>query len=181
MSDASLAPESPMHRLLLIVLLSLVAACNSTEDFTPTEPSPGSTIPTIGGTYSSPTMWRFELVGASAQEVFSCAGSVTIGTQIADSFSGTFLIRDDACGGAFAGTMVNGIFRTDNTVGFELLFADGTLNFLASGVGCTYVSGDRILAGTLVGTRLEAQARTELDCPAPLGRATQTVRIDGNR
>jgi hypothetical protein len=35
--------------------------------------------------------------------------------------------------------------------------------------------------GTLVGMRLEAQARTELDCPAPLGRTIQLVRIDGNR
>ncbi len=181
MSDARLAPEMPMYRLLLIFLLCLGAACNSTEDLTPTDPSPGGTIPTIGGTYSSPTMWSIELAGTGAQETFSCAGSVTVASQIGDSFSGTFLIRDDACGGVFAGTFVNGVLRTDNTVSFELLFADGTLNFLASGVGCTYVSGDRIMNGTLVGTRLEGLARTELDCPAPLGRTSQTVRIGGNR
>lgn len=170
-----------MSRVALFAVLLLAAGCNSTENPTPTEPSPGSTIPTIGGTYSSPAMWRFELTGTGGQEAFSCAGSVTIGTQVADSFSGSFQIRDDACGGLFVGTIVNGVLRVDNTVSFEPLFADGTLNLLASGVGCTYVSGDRIMSGTLVGTRLEAQARTELECPQPLGRTIQIIRIDGNR
>lgn len=170
-----------MPRVVLLAVVLLAAACNSTDDPTPTDPSPGSTIPTIGGTYSSPTMWQFDLTGTGGQEAFTCAGSVTIGTQVADSFSGSFQIRDDACGGLFPGTIVNGVFRPNNTVAFEPLFADGTLNLLASAVGCTYVSGDRIMNGTLVGMRLEAQARTELDCPAPLGRTIQLVRIDGNR
>jgi hypothetical protein len=170
-----------MSRIITFAVLLLAVACNSTENPAPTEPSPGSTIPTIGGTYSSDTMWRFELTGTGDQDTLVCAGSVTIGTQIADSFNGTFQIRDDSCGGLFAGTIVNGVLRTDNTVTFEPLFADGTLNLLASGVGCTYVSGDRVLNGTLIGTRLEAQGRTELDCPQPLGRTIQLVRVDGNR
>ena len=173
-----------MYRLLPIFALAACLACNNSDDFTPTEPSPGSSIPTIGGTYTSPTLWQFTLTTATENETFTCAGTFTIATQVGESFNGTYQIADESCGGRFVGTFVNGVWRPDTTVTFELLFADGTANFLASAFGCTYVSGDRVMNGTLVGTRLEAQARTEVDCPAQalvVGRATQVVRLGGNR
>jgi hypothetical protein len=173
-----------MYRLLPILALAACLACNSGDDFTPTDPSPGSSIPTLGGTYSSPALWSFQLTTPSDTESFTCAGTFTIATQVGESFNGTYQIADDACGGRFAGTFINGVWRVDTTVTFELLFADGTLNFLAGAFGCTYVSGDRVMNGTIVGNRLEAQGRTELDCPATAivaGRASQVVRITGNR
>ena len=173
-----------MYRLLPILALAACLACNSSDDFTPTEPSPGSSIPTLGGTYSSPTLWVFEFTPASGGRTITCAGTFTIATQVGESFNGTYQIADDACGGRFPGTFVNGVWRADTTVTFELLFADGTQNFLASAFGCTYVSGDRVMNGTLVGNHLEAQGRTEVDCPPTAvvsGRATQVVRIAGNR
>jgi hypothetical protein len=173
-----------MNRLLPILALAGCLACNSSDDLTPTDPSPGGSIPTIGGTYTSPTLWQFQLTTATGNEDFSCAGTFTIATQVGESFNGTYQIADESCGGRFVGTFVNGLWRPDTTVTFELLFADGTANFLASAFGCTYVSGDRVMNGTLVGTRLEAQARTEIDCPATAivaGRATQVIRLAGNR
>ena len=174
-----------MYRLLPIFALAACLACNGGDDFTPTEPSPGSSIPTIGGTYSSPTLWQFTVTTATANQTLTCAGTFTIATQVGESFNGTYQIADEACGARFPGTFVNGVWRPDTTVTFELLFADGTANFLASALGCTYVSGDRVMNGTLVGTRLEAQARTEIDCPPQgalvAGRATQVVRLAGNR
>jgi hypothetical protein len=173
-----------MYRLLPILALAACLACNNSDDFTPTDPSPGGSIPTLGGTYSSPTLWTFQLTSASDNESFTCAGTFTIANQVGESFNGTFQIADDACGGRFPGTFINGVWRADTTVTFELLFAEGTQNFLASAFGCTYVSGDRVMNGTLANSRLEAQGRTELDCPANAivaGRATQVVRITGNR
>lgn len=175
-----------LYRLIPILALAAVLACNGNDDFTPTEPSPGGSIPTIGGTYSSPTMWVFQLTTESGfTQNLTCAGSLTIATQIGESFNGTYQIADDACGGRFAGTFVNGVWRPDNTVTFELLFADGTENFLAAGFGCTYVSGDRVMNGTLVSGRLETQARTQLTCNLTgtqlIGPTTQVVRLAGNR
>ena len=125
-------------------------------------------------------MWQFELTAAAGVEAFTCAGSLTIAMQIGDSFSGTYLILDPNCGAQFGGQVANGTLQTDGTVTFELTFASGAANFLAQAFGCTYVSGDRILRGTLIGTRLEVQGRTELDC-VPDGRVTQVVRLAGNR
>jgi hypothetical protein len=173
-----------MYRLLPILALAACLACNGGDDFTPTEPSPGSSIPTLGGTYSSPTLWQFQFTSPTESENFTCAGTFTIATQVGESFNGTFQIADDACGGRFVGTFINGVWRPDTTVTFELLFADGTANFLAAAFGCTYVSGDRVMNGTIASNRLEALGTTEIDCPATAivpGRATQVVRITGNR
>jgi len=173
-----------MYRFLPILALLGCLACNGDDDFIPTEPSPGGSIPTIGGTYTSPTLWQFQLTSTTENESFSCAGTFTIASQVGETFNGTYQIADESCGGRFVGTFVNGLWRPDTTVTFELLFAEGTANFLAAAFGCTYVSGDRVMNGTLVGNQLEAQARTELDCPATAlvaGRATQVVRLVGNR
>jgi hypothetical protein len=173
-----------MYRLLPILALVASLGCNSSDDFTPTEPSPGGSIPSIGGTYTSPTMWQFTLTAPTSTVSLTCAGSLTIATQIGESFNGTYLISDAACG-QFAGTFANGVWRSDNTVTLELQFADGTMNFLAQLFGCTYVSGDRAMNGTLVGRQLDTQARTELDCNLSqsnlIGRTTQVVRLAGNR
>ena len=173
-----------MYRLLSILVLLGSLACNGDDDFIPTEPSPGGSIPTIGGTYSSPTMWRFQLTSATDSDDFTCAGSLTIASQVGESFNGTYQIADEACGGRFAGTFINGVWRPDNTVTFEMQFAEGTANFLTSAFGCTYVSGDRVMNGTLVAGRLEGQTRTELTCNlvgSHVGPTTQVVRVGGNR
>ena len=59
-----------MRRLLCVLALLFVAACDTDEDFNPTPPT-GPSIPTIGGTYSSSTMWQFT---QSPLGVFNCAG-----------------------------------------------------------------------------------------------------------
>jgi hypothetical protein len=169
-----------MRQLVLLPMILLIACTSSNDEFTPTTPSPGTTIPTIGGTYSSPAMWRFELTSAAEQSTLNCAGSLTIGTQIGDSFSGTFLILDNACGAAFSGVVAAGVYRTDGGVTFDLNFAETGTNFVAGAFGCTYASGDRSMTGTLIGTRLQAEARTELDC-VPDGRVTQVMRLAGDR
>jgi hypothetical protein len=169
-----------MRRLLLLPALLLIASCNTNEDPTPTAPSPGNTIPTIGGTYSSPGMWRLELNLPDEQTVFMCAGSLTIGNQVGDNFSGSFLILDPNCGSPFRGDVVNGVYRSDGTVTFELTFSDASTNFITGAFGCAYVSGATAITGTLIDTRLEGEARTELDCGAD-GRASQLIRLGGNR
>ena len=107
-------------------------------------------------------MWRFDL---STGTQFLCAGGLTITTQVGTSFSGTFFISDPSCGsGGFGGSVVNGVLN-GTAVTFELTMAGTDPFFMASVFGCTYVSGDRILTGTLVSNRLEAQARIVMNCP----------------
>jgi hypothetical protein len=120
------------------------------------------------------------LTSAAGVEAFTCAGSLTIATQIGNSFSGTYLILDPNCGAQFGGSVIEGVLRPDGNVTFELTFANGAANFLAQAFGCTYVSGDRIFRGTLIGTRLEVEGRTQLDC-VPEGRVSQFVRLAGDR
>ena len=168
-----------MRRLLLFPALLLLATCTTSEDFTPTTPGPGNTIPTIGGTYSSPTMWHFELALPGEPLLLDCSGSLTISNQIGDDFSGTFVILDDACGAAFPGNVANGVLRADGGVSFELTFSAANINFVTGAFGCTYISGDTLMTGTLVGNRLEAIARTEVDCTGV--RAMQVMRLAGNR
>ena len=149
-----------MRRLFSAVLLLLcVTSCSSDDDFTPTTPS-GPSIPSIGGTYSASPMWRFELTSAAPNVTFLCAGGLTITTQVGTNFSGTFFVSDPNCG-SFGGTVVNGVLN-GTAITFEL--ATPGSDFFVSTFGCTYVSGDRLLTGTLISNRLEAQQRTVMDC-----------------
>ena len=168
-----------MRRLLCLVFLLLVAACSTDEDFTPTPPT-GPSIPTIGGTYSSSMMWRFDLTSAAAPTGFNCAGGVTIANQVGTSFSGTFFINDTNCGN-LTGTVTGGTFDVaTGAVSFELTSAGSDPNFITSAFGCTYVSGDRGVTGTLVGNQMDVRARTVMDC-GPDGLVTLDLQISGTR
>ena len=152
-----------MRRLFSAVLILLsVTSCSSDDDFTPTTPS-GPSIPSIGGTYSASPMWRFDLSGDPGPSQFLCAGGLTVTTQVGTSFSGTFFISDPNCGGGFGGSVVNGVLN-GTAVTFELTQTGADPFFMAAVFGCTYVSGDRVLTGTLVANRLEAQARIVMNC-----------------
>lgn len=169
-----------MRRLLSLLLLPLmaVAACSSDEDFTPTEPS-GPSIPTIGGTYSSDTMWRFELASAAGPQTFSCGGGITIANQLGTTFSGTFFFRDPSCAGV-VGNVENGMLQTDGAVTFDLTVGGANPNFLTAAFGCTFVSGDRGLRGTLRNDQLAAEATTVMDCGTD-GIVTLVLRLSGTR
>ena len=152
-----------MRRLFsAVVILLCVMSCSSDDDFTPTTPS-GPSIPSIGGTYSAPQMWRFDLSSAAGPNLIQCAGGLTVTTQVGTSFSGTFFVSDAGCG-QFGGTVVNGVLN-DTAVTFELTVPGADPNFMTWAFGCTYVSGDRSFTGTLISNRLEAQARTVMNCP----------------
>jgi hypothetical protein len=73
--------------------------------------------------------------------------------------------------------VVNGVLN-DTAVTFELTVPGADPNFMTWAFGCTYVSGDRIVTGTLVSNRLEAQATTVMDCPND-GRVTLQMRVAG--
>jgi hypothetical protein len=165
-----------MYRLLVIPLALGLASCSSTDDFTPTPPG-GPIIPSIGGTYSAPDMWRFELTSESAPINLACDGGVTIGTQVGNDFSGTFFIRDNTCG-TVGGAVTEGVLQTNGAVSFGLTVEGTDSNFLTAAFGCTYVSGDRVVNGTIVGNQLQAEARTVMDC-VPEGRSTLLVRLAG--
>lgn len=167
-----------MYRLLAISLVLGLAACSSNDDFTPTTPG-GPTVPTIGGTYSAPEMWRFELTFPDDQINFICAGGITIATQVGNDFSGTFFIRDSSCGD-LGGTVSDGSLENDGRVSFGLTVPGTDPNFITAAFGCTYVSGDQILNGTLVGNQLTAEARTVMDC-VPEGRGNLLLRLAGSR
>jgi hypothetical protein len=168
-----------MRRLLCLLPVLLVwTGCSTSEDFTPSGPS-GPSIPTIGGTYSSSTMWRFELASAAEQNTFTCAGGVTIATQVGNDFSGTFFIRDANCGD-LGGNVTGGTLQSNGTVAFFLTVPQTDPNFITWAFGCTYVSGDRGVAGTLVGTQLDVQSRTVMDC-GPDGQVTLVMRLSGTR
>lgn len=164
-----------MRRLLCVLALLFVAACDTDEDFNPTPPT-GPSIPTIGGTYSSSTMWQFT---QSPLGVFNCAGGVTITNQIGTSFTGTFFLRDSGCGD-LSGSVTDGTIDTSGAVSFGLATPGTGANFPVSAFGCTYVSGDRVMTGTLIGNQLDVQARTEMDCGAS-GPATLVLRLSGTR
>ena len=169
-----------MRRLISAVLILLcVSSCSSDDDFTPTTPS-GPSIPSIGGTYSGSPMWRFDTTVASNGQnlVRPCVGGLTITTQVGTSFSGTFFISDPNCGG-FGGTVVNGVLN-GTAVTFELTWADPDPFFMASVFDCTYVSGDRVVTGTLVSNRLEAQARLVMNCPAE-GLVNLHLQVGGTK
>lgn len=166
-----------MRRLLLILPLLAAAACSSDDDFTPPV-APGPSIPTIGGTYNSPSMWQFDFTSPEGQQVFSCAGGVTIANQVGTTFSGTFFIADPNCGN-LSGAVASGIFDTTGAISFELTVDGSDPNFLTAAFGCTYVSGDRILSGTLIGTQLDVGARTVMTCTE--GQSTLVVRLSGAR
>ena len=108
-------------------------------------------------------MWRFDLSSDGGPNQFLCAGALTITTQVGTSFSGTFFVADPGCG-QFGGTVVNGVLN-DTAVSFELTVPGADPNFMTWVFGCTFVSGDRVMTGTLVSNRLEAQARIVMNCP----------------
>ena len=152
-----------MRRSFIAVLTLLcVASCSSDDDFTPTTPS-GPSIPSIGGTYSAPQMWRFDLNSSGGPNLIQCAGGLTITSQVGTTFSGTFFVADPGCGN-FGGTVVNGVLN-DTAVTFELTVPGADPNFMTWAFGCTFVSGDRVLTGTLVSNQLAAQARIVMNCP----------------
>lgn len=173
-----------MYRLLVITLVLGLASCSNTDDFTPTTPG-GPIIPSIGGTYRAPDMWRFELTPTGAPINLTCAGGLTIGTQVGNDFSGTWFIADDNCGNA-GGAVTAGTLQTNGAVSFglELQGTDpNLLTALASALvraSCTYVSGDRVVTGTIVGSQLQANSRTSVDC-GTAGPATFVLRLAGGR
>jgi hypothetical protein len=167
-----------MRRLLLLLPLLLFAACSSDEDFTPTTP-PGPSIPTIGGTYNSPTMWQLNRTRPGGPEQFVCAGGITIANQIGTNFSGTYFIADANCAsGVISGSLVGGTLETDGSVSFELTLGSES-PFMSAVFGCTYVSGDRIVNGTIVNNQLTAESRTVMDCSD--GQNTLVMRLSGTR
>ena len=167
-----------MRRLLCVLPLLFLVACDTDENFTPTPPS-GPSIPTIGGTYSSPTMWRFDLTLASTPNGFNCAGGVTITNQVGVSFSGTFFIMDSGCGN-LSGTVTGGTLDpATGAVSFELTSPGPDPNFITAAFGCTFVSGDRVVTGTLIGDQLDVRARTVMDCAE--GQATLDLHLSGTR
>lgn len=164
-----------MRRLCLVLLLIGLPACSNDETFDPVGPS-GPTVPSIGGTFTSANMFHFE---RSDGMVFDCTGALTIGTQIATSFSGTFVINDpERCGG-IGGTVTSGTFSTDGTISFALTSAGAEPVFVASAFGCTYVSGDRLMTGTLTGNDLRAESRTMINCST--GVLSVLARVAGSR
>ena len=163
-----------MRRLCLILLLIGLPACSNDETFDPVGPS-GPTVPSIGGTFTSPNMFHFEV---SDGRVFDCTGALTIGTQIATSFSGTFVISDpERCGG-IGGTVTSGTFATDGTISFALT-RQVPSPCLSLGIHCTYVSGDRLMTGTLTGNDLRAESRTMINCST--GVLSVFARVAGSR
>ena len=126
-------------------------------------------------------MWRFDTTVVSSGEnlVRPCAGGLTITTQVGTSFSGTFFVSDPNCGGGFGGTVVNGVLN-GTAVTFELTWANPDPFFMASVFGCTYVSGDRVVTGTLVSNRLEAQARLVMNC-ADDGLVNLLLQLGGTK
>ena len=164
-----------MRRVCLLLLLIGLPACNSDETFDPVGPS-GPTVPSIGGTFSSPNMYHFEVTDG---RVFDCNGALTIGTQIATSFSGTFVIADQERCGSLGGTVTSGTFSTDGTISFALTSAGTEPVFVASAFGCTYVSGDRLMTGTITATDLRAESRTMVNCST--GLQSVFARVAGSR
>ncbi|HSC28523.1 MAG TPA: hypothetical protein VLD67_14690, partial [Vicinamibacterales bacterium] len=115
-----------MPRYLLLILLAVASsACNESGDFVPTAPG-GPVIPSIGGTYASTTMWHFELTTESGVVTFICAGTLTIGTQVGATFSGTYEVRDSSCG-VFGGTVISGTFAEGGAITFGLTLFDQNL------------------------------------------------------
>ena len=168
-----------MRRLLLLLPLLVFAACSSDEDFTPTTP-PGPSIPTIGGTYSSQTMWRFNLTSPTQQTEFTCNGGLTIANQIGTNFSGTFFISDSNCSGSIiSGSVVGGSLQSDGVVSFELTLPGPESTFMTAAFGCTFVSGDRVVTGTLVNNQLTGESRTVMNCSD--GQNTLVLRLSGTR
>jgi hypothetical protein len=165
-----------MRRLCVLVLTLALPACSSDEGFAPVGPS-GPTIPTIGGSYSSPDLYRFDLSGGTGPTNFICGGVLTIGTQIATSFSGTFVLNDQRCG-SVSGTITAGTYASDGSISFELTVPGTNSNFLTAAFGCTYVSGDRGLTGTLVRNQLNARAETVMNCGTD-GVRTVVTNVSG--
>jgi hypothetical protein len=124
-------------------------------------------------------MWQFDQVrDDGGATTLTCAGGLTIATQLADAFSGTFFVNDPANCGQAGGSVVSGTLRTDGGVTFGLTTNDG--NFLVAAFGCTYVSGDTAMTGAITGTNLRAQSSTRVNCVG-VGEVTVNVRVDGNR
>jgi hypothetical protein len=168
-----------VRRVLMAVPLLVAVACSESESPAPGPPT-GPTIPSIGGTYASSSMWRFEQnrVSGGPQPPLTCAGGLTIANQLGESFSGTFFVSDPACGSA-GGNVVAGTLRSDGTVTFGLTSGDG--NFLTAAFGCTYVSGDTVMTGTLVGNDLQARSSTVMTCPNAGGELTLNVNLAGTK
>jgi hypothetical protein len=124
-------------------------------------------------------MWHFELSSDLGVEVFICAGSLTIGSQLGATFTGTFLIRDQNCG-ELRGTVTSGTLSPTGEVTFALNVSGPDPNLLTAAFGCTYVSGDQVVTGTLIESQLQAESRTVMDCVRG-GRATMFLRLSGGK
>ena len=168
-----------MRRLLLLLPLVLCAACSSDDDLTTPTPPTGS-VPTIGGTYNSPTMWRFDRTLPTGNQQFICSGGITIANQIGTSFSGTFFIADSNCAPqVISGSLINGTLQTDGSVSFELTLPGTEPPFMSAVFGCNYVSGDRVVNGTLANNQLTARTSTDMECQA--GPSTVVMQVSGAR
>jgi hypothetical protein len=160
----------------------LVAACGgSGNSFTPGAPS-GPSIPSIGGVYASSSMWHFDRTRVSDNQFFplTCAGSLTVRNQTGNTFSGSFLIQDDSCG-QVPGSVDGGTLAADGSVSFALGYTGGSnQNFILAAFGCTYVSGDTRLTGSIHSAQLDASSTTLMDCPND-GRVSLNIRASGSR
>jgi hypothetical protein len=109
-------------------------------------------------------------------QVFDCSGAITIASQIATSFTGTFVLTSCA---AIGGTVTSGTFAQDGTISFALTSSGGEPVFIAAAFGCVFLSGDRVLTGTLIGNDLQAEQRAMIGCTT--GNFSVFLRVAGSR
>jgi hypothetical protein len=169
-----------MRRLLPVVvaLLVIVSACGggSSSPTSPTTPS----VPSIAVTYSSSAFWSFRFTHAvTGQSVtFTCPGSATI-QQTGSSFFGSFVMNASSSCDASSGQIRSGQIAAGGAVSFDIFVPGADPNSFTALTGCTVISGDTLIRGSIQGVTLDASATAVLQCGSD--RLSLTMRTNGTR
>lgn len=166
-------------RRLFVVVAVLAASCGGGSKG-PTAPS-GPTYPSISGSYSSSTFWSFRFTNvATGQSVtLTCPGSATI-QQNNSVFTGSFVMQSNADCDPSSGQIRSGQLATDGGVSFDIVIPGADPNGLTALTGCSVLSGDSLLRGSIRTGVLDTSASAVLGCPNN-ARISLTMRWLGYR
>lgn len=148
----------------VVVALLLASGCGGSSG-SPTAPSAPS-APAISGAYSSSTFWSFRFANvATGQSItITCPGSATI-QQSGSTFTGSFIMQSSADCDPSSGQIRSGSVASDGGVSFDIVIPGSDPNSLTALTGCSVISGDSLLRGSIRTGVLDASASAVLGCP----------------
>ncbi len=162
-----------MHRLLAFISSALVLACDQGPAAPGALDAAAAAVPNVQGSYHGTGVATVS-TSTGQHKSLTCKGTLNIGTQADNSFSGTFVVPSagdcDEDSGTLAGTVgVDGdvTFTADLPGGGADIWEDG-----AARSGCRLESSTSFM-GAVTGDALSAKGSGAYDCDTVFG----TIRL----